>query len=73
MKRNMGGFDRAIRFALGIGLWSIGYFGPFPTWGAIAAYIVGGVLVLTGTLGFCPLYQVLGIDTCAHEMKQRFS
>lgn len=76
MKRNVGGCDRAARILLGILLCFIGYlgyFGPFPAWGAVPAYIVGGISLLTGLFGVCPLYQVLGIDTCATTMKERFS
>lgn len=29
----------------------------------VVAFAVGAILVLTGAVGFCPLYRVLGIST----------
>jgi hypothetical protein len=56
---NEGTIDRAVRIVLGLGVISLAFVGPRTPW----AY-VGIVPLATGLLGFCPLYRVLGINTC---------
>lgn len=60
MKKNEGTIDRAARVVVGLGLLSIAFVGPQTPWG-----YVGVVPLLTGLLGWCPLYTVLGINTCS--------
>ncbi|ANP45069.1 YgaP family membrane protein [Candidatus Viadribacter manganicus] len=59
MKANEGGLDRMLRVVVGIGLLSLTVVGPQTPWG-----YVGLVPLLTGLVGFCPLYAVLGFNTC---------
>lgn len=59
MKTNEGKIDRIIRIIVGLGLLSLVFIGPQTLWG-----LVGLVPLLTGAVGFCPLYKVLGFDTC---------
>lgn len=59
MKANEGKVDRILRIAVGLGLLSLVYFGPQTPWG-----LVGLVPLLTGVFGYCPLYTVLGLNTC---------
>jgi hypothetical protein len=58
MKHNVGSLDRAIRIIAGLGIIGAGIaLGSW--WGAI------GVLpLLTGLVGYCPPYSLLGISTC---------
>lgn len=56
--RNIGGMDRIIRVVLGIGLIALVFLGPETRWGWL-----GLVPLLTGIVGFCPLYRLLGIST----------
>ncbi|MBF9045548.1 DUF2892 domain-containing protein [Rhodobacterales bacterium LSUCC0031] len=60
MSRNEGMIDRALRVVLGLGLLALVFFGPQTPWGWI-----GLVPLVTGLVGFCPLYRLLGINTCA--------
>ncbi len=60
MKKNEGTLDRAARVIVGLGLLSLVFVGPQTMWG-----LIGIVPILTGAIGFCPLYTVLGINTCA--------
>lgn len=62
MKRNEGTIDRVARIWIGVGLLSLMFVGPQTLWG-----LVGVVPLLTGAFGYCPLYQVLGMDTCPLE------
>jgi hypothetical protein len=56
---NEGTADRVIRVVIGLGLLSIVFLGPQTPWGWI-----GIVPLLTGIVGFCPLYRMVGINTC---------
>lgn len=58
-KTNEGTLDRALRALLGIGLISIVFVGPQTPWGWL-----GVIPLATSLMGWCPLYAVLGINTC---------
>ena len=59
MKTNEGTIDRVIRVILGLGVLFLAFIGPKSPW----AYI-GIVPIVTGFVGFCPAYALLGIKTC---------
>lgn len=63
MKRNESNQDRGIRAVIGIIALLIGLFAVGGFLRALLI-IVGLVLVITAALGFCPLYRLLGINTC---------
>jgi hypothetical protein len=56
--RNEGSIDRALRIFLGVFLIGMALSGV-TAWGWI-----GVVPLLTGLFGTCPLYSILGINTC---------
>ena len=58
LKVNEGTLDRTLRVLLGVTLVALAY-----TKGWAWAYI-GVVPILTGATGMCPLYSLLGINTC---------
>jgi len=55
--------DRIIRIVLGIGLAGVAIAGGVATPLLYVAWLVAAVLVVTGIVGFCPLYAVLRIST----------
>jgi hypothetical protein len=57
--KNEGNLDRALRVIAGLAILSLTVIGPQSLWG-----LVGLVPLATGAIGFCPLYKVLGINTC---------
>ena len=59
MKQNVGGIDKGIRIVLGLGLAWYGYISMM--WWLVA---VGVVVFLTGVLGRCALYSLIGFSTC---------
>jgi hypothetical protein len=59
LTHNESSVDRALRVVLGIVLLSLVFVGPKTMWG-----LFGVVPLLTGLVGFCPLYRLLGISTC---------
>ena len=60
MKINEAGWDRAARVVIGLVVLSLTVTGPHSMWG-----MLGLVPLLTGVFGFCPLYRLLGVSTCA--------
>lgn len=59
MKTNMASWDRAARVVVGLILIALALTGTIGVWGWI-----GVVPVLTGLVGSCPMYSILGIKTC---------
>lgn len=56
---NVGGLDRSIRVAAGLALMAAAASGTLGIWAW-----VGVVPLLTGAFGSCPLYSMIGINTC---------
>jgi len=64
MKQNMGTTDKIIRIAAAV-LVAILYFTNVITGTlGIILLVLAGVFVLTSLISFCPLYTILGINTC---------
>lgn len=59
MKLNIGSVDRALRIVAGLVLIALAATGTVGWWGWL-----GVVPLLTGVFRFCPLYTLLGINTC---------
>ena len=59
MTRNVGGIDKWLRIAVGLALLALGLSGPLGWWG-----LVGLVPLATGLMASCPVYSVLGLNTC---------
>lgn len=67
MKPNEGTIDRGLRVVFGI----VALIAAFAWLGApsgtilgILAAVVGVVLLVTGVVGFCPAYAIVGLKTC---------
>ncbi|MGG9972568.1 YgaP family membrane protein [Ferruginibacter sp. SUN002] len=61
MQCNVGKSDKTIRLLLAIIVGLAGLY--FRTWWALAALVP----LVTGLVSFCPLYKILGINTCNSE------
>jgi len=59
MKSNVGGIDKILRIAAGLGLFGLAIAGVGTPWTWI-----GVVPLATGVVGFCPVYPLLGLNTC---------
>ena len=59
MQRNEGTIDRAVRVIAGLGILSLAFVGPQTPWAWL-----GLVPLVTGLVGVCPAYGLLGIRTC---------
>ncbi len=64
MEKNVGTVDRVIRIVVGLLLISLVFWGPQTNWGWI-----GLIPLITGVLGSCPAYRLLGLSTCPVERK----
>jgi len=51
--------ERVIRVVLGLGILSLVFVGPHSYWG-----LVGLLPLVTGLIGSCGVYTLLGISTC---------
>ncbi len=56
---NVHPIERAVRVGAGLALLSLVVFGPRTPWG-----LLGLILLLSGLIGSCPIYTLLGISTC---------
>ena len=64
MKKNMGGTDRTIRILLAA-VFAVLYFTGTVT-GTLGYVLLGlgGVFLLTSFVSFCPLYAIVGLNSC---------
>lgn len=56
---NEGTIDRVLRVIVGLAILSLAFVGPKTMWAYLEL-----VPLLTGVIGFCPAYALLGIRTC---------
>lgn len=63
MACNVGGSERSIRIGAGLLAIMIGLFAGFSTAVAGTALAVRAILLLTGAVGYCPLFTLFGINT----------
>jgi hypothetical protein len=66
MTHNEGTLDRAIRIALGSAMLALVVVGP-KTWFGL----LGLVPLITGLVGVCPLYRLIGVQTCRTQSRDR--
>ena len=64
MKFNVGGMDRILRIVIGLVLIAFAATGTVGWWGWL-----GVIPLLTGVVRICPLYSLVGMNTC--PMKAR--
>lgn len=61
MKKNVGKIDRGIRVFLGAGIAVLFYANKLSGPSAYVLLVIAGILVITGLVGWCPLYALLGV------------
>ena len=59
MKTNEGVIDRSLRVIAGLVLIGLAATGTIGMWGYI-----GTIPLVTGAVGMCPIYSLLGINSC---------
>lgn len=63
MKLNMGAVDRVVRLIIAIIIGALFYAGKLSGVWAIVLGIVAVAFLVTGLVGWCPLYMPLGLST----------
>lgn len=61
---NEGAVDRWLRMLAGFAIVALGTLGPIPGVPGLALASVGLLLLLTGALGWCPIYTLIGRASC---------
>ena len=64
LEKNVGGCDKAVRIIVGIvllSLVSLKFIGPQSNWALLG--LLGLGLIISGFMGHCPPYKMLGINT----------
>lgn len=71
MKKNMGKTDKLIRLFVVIGIALLSYFKVVN--GVLSSVLLGvaSVFLLTSFLNFCPLYTLIGVNTCSVEEQSK--
>lgn len=64
MKTNMGSADRLIRIVLAIVFAALYFTGTVTGTFGIVLLVLGGVFLATSAISFCPLYTLIGVNTC---------
>jgi hypothetical protein len=64
MKKNVGNIDRGVRIALAVVLSVLFFTGTVSGIAGQIMLVAGGVLLATALVSFCPLYALVGLNTC---------
>jgi len=67
MKPNMGTADRIIRLALAAIMAALYFTGTVTGTIGVVLIVFAGVFTLTSLVSFCPLYTLVGINTCSSK------
>ena len=64
MKSNVGTIDKVIRISLAVAFNVLFFTGTVTGTLGLVLLVLGGVLLSTSVIGFCPVYTLLGINSC---------
>lgn len=67
MKTNVGKFDKVIRILIASIISTLYITGILSGTLGVILLLVGGVLLVTALVNFCPLYSLLGITSCPNK------
>lgn len=67
MKKNMGSADRIIRLLLSIAMATLALAGLVTGTLGIILLAVAGIFLLTSIVGMCPVYTLIGLNTCPRK------
>jgi hypothetical protein len=65
MRKNIGRIERIVRVVLGIVVVSLAFVGPRSSWA-----FLGIIPIVSGLIGYCPPYALLGIDTTSPAQRE---
>jgi hypothetical protein len=67
MKRNMGTIDKAVRINIAAIIAVLYFTNVISGTVGIVLLVLAGVFVLTSLISFCPLYTIIGLNTCSKK------
>jgi len=67
MKKNIGSTDRLLRILLAAFFAVLYFTGSVTGTAGVILLLLGGILIATSFISFCPLYALLGINTCENN------
>ncbi len=68
--KNVGGIDKVLRIIVGIIMLSfvlMAFIGPQTTWAYLG--LIGLIPLITGIIGYCPTYQLVGMNTYKNKRR----
>ena len=65
MKKNMGMTDRIIRSVVAVVIVALYFTGLVTGTLGIVLLVAGGIFLATSFVSFCPLYTLIGVNTCS--------
>ncbi len=69
MKKNMGNTDRIVRLLLAAVMVVLYFTNTVTGTLGIVLLVLAGVFILTSLISFCPLYTLIGLNTCKVNSK----
>lgn len=67
MKKNMGNIDKIVRILIALVIAVLFFTNIISGTLGIILLVLAGVFVLTSLMSFCPLYTLVGINTCPKD------
>ena len=67
MINNVGMQDKVLRLTIGLFFMITGLSVGITSMGGVIILLLGLIAVVTGAIGFCPLYKILGLNTGKSE------
>lgn len=64
MKKNVGNADKLIRLILAVVFGALYFSGTVTGTPGYVLLALGAIFVITSLVGFCPLYAIVGLNTC---------
>jgi hypothetical protein len=71
MKQNVGSVDRLVRVIISALIITLYFTNITNGVSGIVLLVIAGVLIITAMVGFCPLYALLGINSCPVKHKRQ--
>jgi hypothetical protein len=67
MKKNMGSIDKIVRILIAIVIAVLFFTNVISGTFGLVLLVLAGVFVLTSLISFCPLYTLVGVNTCPKD------
>lgn len=67
MKKNIGTIDIILRVILALGIFTLNYLGTLSGLTGTISIAIASVFILTSLVGFCPLYKLIGFNSCSND------